>query len=362
VSQSLDVHVRHTLGRLQLHVHLAMGAETLALIGPSGAGKSSVLRFLAGLATPDHGRIICNGRVLLDTQARVDLPPEEREIGVVFQDGALFPHLTVAQNIEYGLRPKARDRRERRERAAGILERFGIAHLATAKPDRVSGGERQRVALARAVATSPALLLLDEPLSALDAVTKAAVAEELAATLAELRLPAILVSHDLEDVAGLADRVAVMDDGVIVQTGTTAELLQAPRTGFVAAFVGANYFSGAAHREREMTLVELDGGGVVTSTQDGSGRVGVVVQPWHVRLAPPTEPESDMNGLTGTVFSIAPHGSRLRIAIASSPRIIADVSAQGAWVSRLKPGDVVTARWPQALTPLVPEQDARPED
>ena len=218
------------------------------------------------------------------------------------------------------------------------------------------------MALARAVATSPARLLLDEPLSALDAVTKAAVAEELAATLSELRLPAILVSHDLEDVAGLADRVAVMDEGVIVQTGTTTELLQAPRTGFVAAFVGANYFSGTAHRVGEVTIVELDGGGAVTSTQDGSGRVGVVVQPWHVRLAPPTEPEPDMNGLTGTVFSIAPHGSRLRIAIASSPRIIADVSAQGAWVSQLTPGDVVTARWPQALTPLVPEQDAPPVD
>lgn len=341
-------------------MHLEVGAETLALIGPSGAGKSSVLRFLAGLAAPDHGRVVSDGRVLLDTEAGVDLPPEERAIGVVFQDGALFPHLTVAQNVEYGLHPRPGDRQERRARVAEILERFGIEGLASAKPSRVSGGERQRVALARAVATSPRILLLDEPLSALDAVTKAAVAEELAATLTELRLPAILVSHDLEDVAGLADRVAVMDQGAIVQSGTTAELLQAPRTGFVAAFVGANYYAGTARREGELTVVDLDGDGAVRSTQDASGRVGVVVQPWHVKLTPPAEPGRDMNALTGVVTAVAPHGSRLRITIASAPRIVADVSARGLWVSRLKPGDVVTARWPQALTSLVPEHDGRP--
>lgn len=290
MDELLEIRLRHALGRLELHVHLSMGAETLALIGPSGAGKSSVLRFVAGLAAPDHGRVVCGGRVLLDTERRVDLPPEERGIGIVFQDGALFPHLTIAQNIEYGLRPRPGDRNERRERVVTILERFGIAELAAAKPGRVSGGERQRVALARAVATSPAMLLLDEPLSALDAVTKASVAEELAMSLAELRLPTILVSHDLEDVAGLADRVAVMDEGVIVQMGTTTELLQAPRTGFVAAFVGANYFSGSACREGGLTVIDLDEDGVIRSTQHASGRVGVVVQPWHVRLAPPPSP------------------------------------------------------------------------
>jgi molybdate transport system ATP-binding protein len=353
VTGVLDIDLHHRLGRIELDVQLSLGAETLALIGPSGAGKSSVLRFIAGLATPAKGRVVCKDRVLLDTEARIDLLPEQREIGVVFQDGALFPHLSVADNIAYGLRPRQAGRDERRQRVEEILRRFGIAELAAAKPDRVSGGERQRVALARAVATSPSMLLLDEPLSALDAATKARVAAELNAILAELRLPTILVSHDLEDVAGLAGRVAVMDEGRVVQTGTTTELLQSPASGFVAAFVGANFFTGTARHDGALTVIDLDGGGVVRSTQPASGRAGVVVQPWHVHLAPAEEPEAGVNELSGAVMSVAPHGSRLRIAIASSPPIIADVSAQGVWVSRLVPGDRVSARWPYELTSIV---------
>ena len=355
MSERLDVDLQQRLGRVDLDVRFTVGRETLALIGPSGAGKSSVLRLVAGLATPDRGRIVSGEQVLLDTEARVDLLPEERGVGMVFQDGALFPHLTVAQNIAYGLRPRPHNRQERRERVHDILERFTIASLASAKPGRVSGGERQRVALARAVAASPGVLLLDEPLSALDAATKSHVAAELAAALAALRLPTILVSHDLEDVAGLADRVAVMDDGKIVQVGTTAELLQSPGSGFVAAFVGANFFSGRAARVEGLTQIDLDGGGRMVSEAPAQGHVGIVVQPWHVSLAPPGAFDPAVNVLTGTVASIAPHGSRLRVAVASAPPIVADVPAQAAWVSRLAVGDPVSAKWPHALTALVPD-------
>ena len=358
MNERLDVELQHSIGRIDVDVRLSVGRETLALIGPSGAGKSTVLRAIAGLATPDRGRIVSRGRVLLDTQDRVDLLPEEREVGMVFQDGALFPHLSVAQNIAYGLRPRPHGRRECAERVREILERFTIAALASSKPGRVSGGERQRVALARAVAASPEVLLLDEPLSALDAATKSRVAAELSRTLASLRLPTILVSHDLEDVAGLADRVAVMDAGRIVQTGTTSELLQAPASRFVAAFVGANYFSGRARRAGDLTEIDLDGGGIVVSECAALGRVGVVVQPWHVSLATPTVFEPGVNALTGPVTSVAPHGSRLRVAIASSPPIVADVPSQAAWVSSLAPGDIVAAKWPHALTGLVPEGEA----
>jgi molybdate transport system ATP-binding protein len=351
----LDVELQLTLGRIDLDVRFSVGRETLALIGPSGAGKSSVLRVIAGLSTSDRARIVSGGRVLLDTEARIDLLPEEREVGMVFQDGALFPHLSVAQNIAYGLRPRPHTREERRKRVDDILERFAIAPLASAKPGRVSGGERQRVALARAVAASPAVLLLDEPLAALDAATKAVVASELAGTLRALQLPTILVSHDLEDVAGLADRVAVMDAGKIVQTGTTTELLQSPGSGFVAAFVGANYFTGRATRTANLTEIDLDGGARIVSESEAAGRVGVVVQPWHVSLAPPGAFDPAVNVLSGLVVSIAPHGSRLRVAVASTPPIVADVPAQAAWVSRLVQGDPVSAKWPHALTALVPE-------
>lgn len=361
-SEHLDVELRHRLGRIELDVCLSVGRETLGLIGPSGAGKTSVLRAIAGLLKPDDGRIVSGGRPLFDSQRAVDLLPEERRVGLVFQDGALFPQMSVAQNIAYGLRPRPRGRRERRTRVNDILERFTITPLASSRPDRISGGERQRVAIARAVASSPDVLLLDEPLSALDAVTKRRVAAELARTLAELRLPTILVSHDLGDVAGLAERVAVIDAGRIVQTGTTAELLRCPASAFVAAFVGTNYFAGEAKRVAGLTEITLDAGGLVMSERHASGRVGVVVQPWHVSLGDPADVDPGVNALTGPITSITPYGSRIRVTLASSPPIVADVPAQAAWVNELGPGDVVTAMWPRPLTGLTPEATSNAND
>lgn len=356
MSERLDVELRHRLGRIDLDVRLSVDSGTLALIGPSGAGKSTVLRAIAGLFTPDHGRIVLGGRVLLDTDEGIDLLPEERAVGMVFQDGALFPHLSVAQNIAYGLRPRARSRRERRKRVNEILERFTIASLASAKPSRISGGERQRVALARAVATTPDVLLLDEPLSALDAVTKTRVAAELSSTLIGLRLPTILVSHDLEDIAGLAERVAVMDAGRIVQVGTTAQLLRSPASAFVAAFVGVNYFTGKARRDGSTTEVDLDGAGRISSEDAVAGRVGVVVQPWHVSLGEPAGGNArHLNALTGPVTSVAPRGSTVRVSVASTPPIVAELPADDAFAGGLVLGAAVTATWPTAVTKLGPE-------
>ena len=221
----LEVELRHRLSRRDLDVALSMERETVAVVGPSGAGKTTVLRAIAGLVKPQHGRIVHDGRVLLDTDAGVELPPEERSVGMVHQDGALVPFMTVERNVAYGVRG---DKHERLRRARSVLERFGIAHLARARPGGLSGGERQRVALARAVAPGPSLLLLDEPLSALDAVTRSEVAAELEARVRELELPTIVVSHDFEDVLGLADRVAVLQSGHVVQSGSPAELVEAP--------------------------------------------------------------------------------------------------------------------------------------
>ena len=207
------------LGALALDVAVAVApGECLALAGPSGAGKTSVLRVAAGLLRPERGRVEAARETWLDTDGGVDVPPERRRCGYVFQEYALFPHLTAWQNVAYPLRgvPRA----ERRERALGLLDRFGMRELADARPATLSGGERQRVALARMLAREPGVLLLDEPLSALDARTRAGAARELAAVLREAEAPALLVTHDFAEAAQLGDRVGIIDAGRVIQEGT----------------------------------------------------------------------------------------------------------------------------------------------
>ena len=242
--------------------------ECLALAGPSGAGKTSVLRVAAGLLHPDEGRVRANGETWLDTEHGVDVPAEHRRCGYVFQDYALFPHLSAWQNVAYPLRG-----RDRRARALELLERFELGGRADARPSRLSGGERQRVALARALARRPEVLLLDEPLSALDARTRAGAARELAAILRESAAPALFVTHDFSEAAQLGDRVGIVDAGRIVQQGTPSELAAAPRSAFVADFTGAVVLSGTARAGDDgLTHVSLDGGGgEVVSPDAGRG-------------------------------------------------------------------------------------------
>jgi molybdate transport system ATP-binding protein len=212
-----------------LDVQLAVGAETLLLAGPNGAGKSTLLRMLLGIGAPQSGRIALDGRMLWD--GKTNLPPEERRLGYVPQEYALFPHLDVAGNVGFGLR-----RSERRERTREVLEALQIAHLSARRVQTLSGGERQRVALARALAPRPHALLLDEPFAALDAQARRQVRSFLSEQLAALRLPALVVSHDPAD-AALGQRIAVMERGRIVQQGTLADLRAAPATPFIAEWV-----------------------------------------------------------------------------------------------------------------------------
>ncbi|HEX3226082.1 MAG TPA: ABC transporter ATP-binding protein, partial [Gaiellaceae bacterium] len=249
--------------------------STRALVGPSGAGKTTVLRAVAGLVRPTSGRIAVGDDVLFDARRSVDLPPERRRVGLVFQEYALFPHMTVRQNVEYA----------RRHAADEYLERFRISHLASAKPDELSGGERQRVALARALAREPAVLLLDEPLSALDAHTKTTVRAELHDLLAALDIPVLLVTHDFEDAAALADRVSVIVDGRLRQSGTPAELVAQPADSFVASFTGANVLHGRAEPARNgSTRVRLDDGTIIATADPAHGRVALAVYPWDITL------------------------------------------------------------------------------
>jgi molybdate transport system ATP-binding protein len=230
-----DLHLRIGDLDLQASVDVAAG-RCLALTGPSGAGKSTILGMIAGTVNPDRGRISCDGKIWLDTARAERLPPERRRCGCVFQDQALFPHLCAWRNVAYGLRETPR--RQRRSRALELLERFGLSDRAHARPSTLSAGERQRVALARALACKPRVLLLDEPLSALDARTRAGVREEIAAVLCETKAPTILVTHDFTEAALLGDEVAVIEQGRIVQRGGASELAVAPRSAFVADLTG----------------------------------------------------------------------------------------------------------------------------
>ena len=216
----LSVDLAHPLRSFRLELTLAVDGDAVALAGPSGAGKTSILRAVAGLLRPERGRVVLGSEVWLDTERGIDVPPEERSVGYVFQDYALFPHLTVAQNVAFA----------GREGASALLERFRISHLASARPYELSGGERQRVALARALARRPRVLLLDEPTAALDAHTRVAVRLELRDLLHEIGIPALLVTHDFEDAAALAARVGVLVHGRLVQLGTPTELVRRPPT------------------------------------------------------------------------------------------------------------------------------------
>jgi molybdate transport system ATP-binding protein len=220
----LSVDLAVPLRNFRLELSLAIAAETVAIVGPSGAGKSTILRSIAGLLKPAAGRVAVGDAVWFDAAKRINLAPEDRSVGLVFQQYALFPHMNVERNVQFG----------GKARAGELMERLGIAHLAKARPRDLSGGERQRVALARALAREPAVLLLDEPLSALDPHTRDVVRAELAEDLQAFSLPTLLVTHDVADAKALADRIGVVREGRLIQLGTASELAASPVDDFVA--------------------------------------------------------------------------------------------------------------------------------
>jgi molybdate transport system ATP-binding protein len=338
---SLQLDLSLPLRAFALELALEVGAETVALVGPSGAGKTSLLRAVAGLARPERGMISAGGDVWFDDGQGIDRRPEQRSVGFVFQEYALFPHLSVEQNVNFGGR-----------NANGLLRRLRIEHLARVKPAELSGGERQRVALARALAREPKVLLLDEPMAALDPHTRGAVRAELHDLLRDLALPTLLVTHDFEDAALLADRVGVVVEGRLRQLGPPAELLATPADAYVATFAGANVLSGTAERGADaLTTVRLDGHTTIYSTDEIFGPVDVVVYPWDVSLALAEHADSALNLIAGEVLSVARIGNRVRVRLEA---MTAEVTARSADRLGLRPGAHVVASFKATATRLLP--------
>ena len=259
----------------EVDLEIARG-ELMAVLGPSGCGKTTLLRLVAGFERPDAGRISVGGRELAGAECFV--VPEKRPVGIVFQDYALFPHLTVEGNVAFGLSRRERDERERVTRRT--LELVGLQHKAGSHPHELSGGERQRVALARALAPAPELILLDEPFSSLDATLRAGLRREVELILRDAGATALLVTHDQEEALSLADRLAVMREGRIVQVGAPQEVYGRPATRWTAGFVGdVNVLAGVAHGSGVET--EL---GVFDVGAPASGSVHVAVRPEQLQL------------------------------------------------------------------------------
>jgi molybdate transport system ATP-binding protein len=336
--EKLELDIAVGLRSFELGLGLSIGAETVALVGPSGAGKTTVLRMIAGLRRPDRGRIALGDHAWFDADRKVDLPPERRSVGLVFQEYALFPHMTVRANVAFGGASDARVRE--------LLDRVRIAHLADERPGGLSGGERQRVAVARALARDPQVLLLDEPLSALDAHTRAVVRGELQDVLGALALPTLLVTHDFRDAAALADRIGVILDGRLRQEGTAAQLVAHPADAFVASFTGGNLLPGRGDGGVE---VALDAGGVVRAAEQASGRVGVAVYPWEVGIALQA-PGDGVNGLVGTVHALAPEGNRVRLRIGE---VVVERPAEEVERLGLEPGTTAWATFPPEAVRIV---------
>ncbi|MGH8979282.1 MAG: ABC transporter ATP-binding protein [Acidimicrobiia bacterium] len=300
--------------------------ELLALLGPSGCGKTTTLRLLAGFERPDAGTVELGGEIVAGPQRFV--PPEKRRIGVVFQDYALFPHLTVAANVAYGIR----DRGARRARVREMLELVGLPDKGARRPHELSGGEQQRVAIARALAPDPAILLLDEPFSNLDAALRGRVRDEVRDILRAADATAVFVTHDQEEALSLADRVAVMQDGRILQIGTPGALYNHPTRRFVASFVGdADLVRGESDGTRAVTAL----GSVSVEPSGSVGAVDVVVRPENVRL------RLDGGG-NGTVRRLTyfGHDQIIEVALADGGRVRSRTGPGDAF----QPGDRVTVQ------------------
>ncbi len=339
---TLEAVVRAQVGQLALDVELTVApGEVLAVLGPNGAGKTSLLKALCGLLPLAGGHVLLDGTPLDDPGAGVFVRPEQRPVGVVFQDYLLFPHLTALENVAFGLRARGTAAGAARKRAGEWLERVGLADHAGHRPRQLSGGQQQRVALARTMATDPRLLLLDEPLAALDAATRRTTRRDLRQQLAGFDGMRLLVTHDPVDAYTLADRVAVLDGGQVVQTGTIAAVTAHPRSRFVAELVGTNLLQGVCTEG----VVRLANGAAVVVADPPAGDVFAAVRPSAVSLSrsAPSTDASVRNVWPAIVADLDRLGDRVRVLLEGEVPLTAEITAAALEALALRPGDAVHA-------------------
>jgi molybdate transport system ATP-binding protein len=339
-SAFLDSRITVHRGAFRLDLPLAIApGEVVALLGPNGAGKTTALRTLAGLLALTDGHINLAGQPLDQPRQRLFVPAQRRRIGVVFQDYLLFPHLTARDNVAFGPSCHGAGRDQARATADRWLDQVGVAELADRKPRELSGGQAQRVALARALAVAPDLLLLDEPLAALDARTRLDTRAQLHRHLADHPGAALLVTHDPLDALVLADRLVIIEDGTVVQEGDAATITAQPRTDYVARLVGLNLYQGHAAGH----TVTLPDGFTLVAAEPLHGNVFVAFPPTAVALHPSQPDGSPRNVWPATVVGLQRHGDNIRIQLGGPITLAADITPGAASQLRLAPGERVWA-------------------
>jgi spermidine/putrescine ABC transporter ATP-binding subunit len=335
-------------------------AEFVGLLGPSGCGKTTALRVVAGFERPDKGEVVVKGRPV------THLAPHQRDVGIVFQSYALFPHMTVFDNVAYGLRVRGRPREEIVRRVAEALDLVRLRGLERRQPRELSGGQQQRVALARAIVIQPSVLLLDEPLSNLDAKLRQEMRGELRQLQRRLEIATIFVTHDQEEALAMADRIAVMNEGRVEQIGTAEEIYSRPRTPFVANFIGlCNFLPGEVVAAGGNRLTFRSGGLTVAVVPDGapcaSGTRGTLaVRPEVIRIFAAGEPlPAGVNAAAGEIREVTYLGAsrHFRVALGTGPElVVSEQNTGGPWV---RPGQSVVVAWAPGAGSFQPEEAVR---
>ena len=350
----LGARLARRLGGFELDVELAVADRSvMVLVGESGSGKTTLLRLLAGLLTPDRGRIEVDGEVWFDPGAGTRLAAHERAIGHVAQDYALFPHLSAAENVAFGLEAQRLPAADVRRRTAAALDRLGVAALGARRPHELSGGQQQRVAIARAIVLEPKLLLLDEPLSALDAASRRVIRGELRRLLADLPCSTLYVTHSPAEALALGERITVLEAGRVSQSGAREDLMRHPRSAYVAEFLGVNFFRGTLVPSGSAPgpHIVVPEGDLALSPAGADGDAAAIVNPREITLTLERPSGTARNVFAGVLEELVPEpptGDRVRILVASTPPLIAEVTRHAVEELRLSPGMRVYATFKAA--------------
>ncbi len=337
---TLRARVLTQLGSLRLDCDLSVDSNvTVAVLGPNGAGKTTLLRIVAGLTPVDEGRVEVDGTVFEDTASHTWLTPEARRVGFVFQDHGLFPHLSVLDNVAFGLRARGVDRKTAEASANEWLERVDLARYAAARPTALSGGQSQRAALARVLVTDPQALLLDEPLAAVDASGRLELRRALRQHLSTFTGVRLIVTHDPLEAASIAEHVIVLEDGHVTQEGPFREVSSRPRSAWIARMAGLNLLRGSV----SSGALLLDEGTALTVATDVHGPALATIQPRAVALYRDAPEGSPRNVLRCRVAGVDPEGDRWRIRLEGAIPLIAEITPAAAADLRLAEGGEVFA-------------------